>query len=61
MERERVVLLSTSKMGLFFTVGIIITIFITLSVLIVYGPESISPLLHDIFHDVRHALGMGCH
>ena len=28
---------------------------------VAYGPETVAPILHDAFHDFRHAIGMPCH
>lgn len=41
--------------------AIILTFLAITMILIAYGPETISPVLHDIFHDFRHAIGIPCH
>ncbi|MBI5682656.1 MAG: CbtB-domain containing protein [Deltaproteobacteria bacterium] len=30
-------------------------------VVILYGVDTIIPMVHDTFHDFRHVLGMPCH
>ncbi len=30
-------------------------------VVIAYGLDSVAPGAHDVFHDLRHAIGMPCH
>ena len=41
--------------------AIILSFLVITMILITYGPETISPVLHDIFHDFRHVIGIPCH
>lgn len=44
-----------------FSPAIMLVLLSMLMILVAYGPETVAPVLHDVFHDFRHAIGMPCH
>lgn len=41
--------------------AVILTLAAFMLITVAYGLDGIIPMVHDLFHDFRHAIGMPCH